>query len=566
MSSSDESNGPRCGINNKSMHCLQNVTKSKRKMTADRTSESRVDVSKTETVEERQQTSNHDLSGNECRDLIERESNGLEHESPQSQKHCKTKKKGLFKSLKDSKQSHSTTESNIALPSSQSLEAVTSGTRSPSSRAQGKNLKEVTGNTRKASNKKVVYGVSRRVDSLYSPKSKTKSMSTAEKIKKQKENSFAFSFTQVINSTPSTSSSPNGNEMVTSDQSLDFSKLPSDDEEKNSEKVEKVEKAVYSEELALLFDTEHEERKPTVRIHATEISCKEEDPGIPLSVTTSTENVNKEEDVPDTTFAASICGYTLSFVDAVGNAMLTCMDKVNNTNGKSERSIYTELNLNASESLDTVDAQLINEYERLNRMNSWDTFGTIGTTGTTTTTATQKSVDTRNSRSSSRSRKKKMKKTKRKKTVGFEYPPISSMKECPRITNEERKLLFFTEEELEEAERDRKSNISDDVEVVAIQKSMTEDSQSVKSYIDHNDSFTTGSKSFGKNRTIMPENKLTPSLKTGKYSKEKEEVNATDTKSSRSSNSQGSDKSPNSSSQSSKIKGVQIYLRQRSVR
>lgn len=168
----------------------------------------------------------------------------------------------------------------------------------------------------------------------------------------------------------------------------------------------------------------------------------------------------------------------------------------------------------------------------------------------TTTTATQKSVDTSNSRSSSRStRKKKIKRTKRKKTVGFEYnPPISSMKECPRITNGERKLLFFTEEELEESERDRKSNISDDVEVVAIQKSMTEESQSVKSCIDHNDSFTTASKSFGKNRTIMPENKLIPSLKVGKYSKAAEEVSAADTKSSRSSSSsQGSsDKSPSS--------------------
>lgn len=106
--------------------------------------------------------------------------------------------------------------------------------------------------------------------------------------------------------------------------------------------------------------------------------------------------------------------------------------------------------------------------------------------------------------------------------------------------------MFFTEEELKEAERDRKSNISDDVEVIAIQKSMTEESQSVKSCIDHNDSFTTASKSFGKNRTIMPENKLTTSLKVGKYSKAAEEVSAADTKSSRSSSSsQGSsDKSP----------------------
>ena len=127
------------------------------------------------------------------------------------------------------------------------------------------------------------------------------------------------------------------------------------------------------------IETEHEERKPAVRIHATEISCKEEDPGIPLSVTTSTEVVNLEEDVPDTTFASSIWVYALSFVDAVGNVMLTCRDKVNKTNMDNERSVYKELNLNASQSLDTVDAQLINEYERLNRMNSWETFGTVGT-------------------------------------------------------------------------------------------------------------------------------------------------------------------------------------------
>ena len=119
-----------------------------------------------------------------------------------------------------------------------------------------------------------------------------------------------------------------------------------------------------------------------MRIHATEISCKEEDPGILLSVTTSTEVVNLEEDVPDTTFASSIWVYALSFVDAVGNVMLTCRDKVNKTNMDNERSVYKELNLNASQSLDTVDAQLINEYERLNRMNSWETFGTVGTTGT----------------------------------------------------------------------------------------------------------------------------------------------------------------------------------------
>ena len=57
----------------------------------------------------------------------------------------------------------------------------------------------------------------------------------------------------------------------------------------------------------------------------------------------------------------------------------------------------------------------------------------------------------------------------RRKVVQFDYPPISSLKECPRIDPRDRNLLFFSEEELDQIEADRASTkTSDDVEIVAV--------------------------------------------------------------------------------------------------
>ena len=44
--------------------------------------------------------------------------------------------------------------------------------------------------------------------------------------------------------------------------------------------------------------------------------------------------------------------------------------------------------------------------------------------------------------------KKKKKKRRRKRVVGFEYPPISTMRQVPRVNSEERKKLFFTDSDL----------------------------------------------------------------------------------------------------------------------
>jgi hypothetical protein len=57
----------------------------------------------------------------------------------------------------------------------------------------------------------------------------------------------------------------------------------------------------------------------------------------------------------------------------------------------------------------------------------------------------------------------------RKRIVKFDYPPVTSLRECPRLDPSEVKNLFFTEEELEVFERDRESTYTaDDIEIVAI--------------------------------------------------------------------------------------------------
>ena len=57
----------------------------------------------------------------------------------------------------------------------------------------------------------------------------------------------------------------------------------------------------------------------------------------------------------------------------------------------------------------------------------------------------------------------------RRRRVMFDYPPISSLRECPRHDPEDQNKLFFSEEELDELEEDRMAcKMADDVEVVAV--------------------------------------------------------------------------------------------------
>lgn len=165
--------------------------------------------------------------------------------------------------------------------------------------------------------------------------------------------------------------------------------------------------------------------------------------------------------------------------------------------------------------------QLLDDIDRFERMNSFDTFGTMNTAGTINTYTTigtndtgsttevsvvcadtvdddgnvipagvikdhliRKQVADKLNESSNaeikdgdgspsqviatrdkegnkelKKKKKRKKKKRRKKVVAFEYPPISRMKEVPRISSMEKKNLFFAENEMN---RDSFSGSDDD--------------------------------------------------------------------------------------------------------
>ena len=64
------------------------------------------------------------------------------------------------------------------------------------------------------------------------------------------------------------------------------------------------------------------------------------------------------------------------------------------------------------------------------------------------------------------------KKKRKPASVQFAYPPISSLKEVPRMAPEELDALFFTTEELDLYEQDRRQTTTvDDVEIVAVSTS-----------------------------------------------------------------------------------------------
>mmetsp|Transcript_1878 Transcript_1878/g.3599 ORF Transcript_1878/g.3599 Transcript_1878/m.3599 type:complete len:466 (-) Transcript_1878:162-1559(-) len=73
--------------------------------------------------------------------------------------------------------------------------------------------------------------------------------------------------------------------------------------------------------------------------------------------------------------------------------------------------------------------------------------------------------------------------TRRKRVVKFEYPPISSLKECPRPDPNDLPNLYFTEDELNQIEDDRMNTaIADDVEVVCVSSSESSESQQPPPY------------------------------------------------------------------------------------
>jgi len=308
----------------------------------------------------------------------------------------------------------------------------------------------------------------------------------------------------------------------------------------------------------------------------------------------------------------SPCGIALSVVEGIGVAVQSC---IGTQIDRFERGL--EINgstdtLDSYGTLDTTQQQLLHEVNLLNRMNSWETngtyttaytAGTLGTAGTTDTAdntfVSQMPSDVSknatgngdNSRAPAQlptpapikqAKKKTKKKTRRQKAVNFQYPPISSMKACPIVTEEERKSLFFTESELDVYENDRSTNICDDVEIVAVEFSDSDTSSSeVEDYKDSDVKERSNVDNRKDTKAETPSSNLKPSIRPGKYSKplpegsfpdkpplgltEQNRSGSLSTTPALSEKSTSDNISAKSNNNNGKIKGVQIYLRQRSV-
>lgn len=287
------------------------------------------------------------------------------------------------------------------------------------------------------------------------------------------------------------------------------------------------------------------------------------------------------------------CNAVLNFVGSIGSSVEHCMEEI--FKGANHKPKYNNPDeLLGTETFDTFEVQLMNDIQLYNRMNSWETNGTFTTVGTINTEAgmdtnsilpssdvsPRKSTkkDTENlstnadKATSERDTKYKSKKKHIKRVVNFEYPPISSMKECPRLTDEEKKKLFFTEEELDLYEEDRKQILCDDIEVIAVEFTGSEDNRGHEDRCDRESErsetsggprmggdtkkSSKGSKSSSDNPDKMKN--VACSIPQEKKSPAKQRSKHDILKSSHKRGNEGSGKA-------GKMKGVQIFLRQRSL-
>ena len=142
-------------------------------------------------------------------------------------------------------------------------------------------------------------------------------------------------------------------------------------------------------------------------------------------------------------------------------------------------------------SMDTFEDE---EDIRLRRLGSWNTLGTMGTLGTA---ATQElavlqqfdddghPINPKILQATHENKRQNQHSPKRTRLVKFDYPPVSSMRQCPRAERDDLPELFFTEEELENYEADREcTRRTDDIEIVAISKSLSDLNQQAASEVE----------------------------------------------------------------------------------
>jgi len=125
------------------------------------------------------------------------------------------------------------------------------------------------------------------------------------------------------------------------------------------------------------------------------------------------------------------------------------------------------------------------EEEMMRRLGSWGTFGTLASNESIETCMDDPSamvdddghrIDPLLIEKARRKREQARARAEATPGVRFEYPPITSLRQCPRVDPDDLENLFFTTEELDTYESDRKSAaIVDDVEIVAVSSSASDD-------------------------------------------------------------------------------------------
>jgi hypothetical protein len=176
-------------------------------------------------------------------------------------------------------------------------------------------------------------------------------------------------------------------------------------------------------------------------------------------------------------------------------------------------------------------------------------------------------------------KKKKKRRGRRKKVVKFDYPPISSLRQYTRPAPEDLPKLFFTEHELDQIEDDRYSTMStDDIEIVAVSSKENPGATSADEGDDAIDAKAKASKkkpvSFGsspkasaehepgmkpvKGRSGTPDRRRTCGDASEKSPSKADKLTANNNKNS-------GEEPEGPSSPRRLVKGVQIYLRERST-
>ena len=219
-----------------------------------------------------------------------------------------------------------------------------------------------------------------------------------------------------------------------------------------------------------------------------------------------------------------------------------------------------------SETIFSMDTAVEDEMMQMRRLASWGTNATNDTLDNETYYGEQGTVTDDDGRVIPavllETANKRREKRRRTRVVRFDYPPISSLRECPRHDPNDLPDLFFTEEELDEIEADRSSAVyADDIEIVAVASAKSSDSYSLTNTPEQSGSGDSHDKKAGESATPTTPPKLSRKPRSSSPHPRRP---AKGTWSERPSDSASISKS-SSREDPRLIRGVQIYLRERST-